>query len=127
MSRFTVVLPGLTVLSICLCQPALAAAAASGPNNCNQLGREIALRAAEQLEVPLDAQARTELAALAEAACLEGEAVAPAEARVEESTGVVAEPAEPETDTEAGRASRLFDIEVIDPADRVQRPGLKRR
>jgi len=126
MSRFTIVLPGLIGLSICLCQPALAAAAASAPN-CNQLGREIALRAAEQLEVPLDAQTRTELAALAEAACLEGEAVAPVEARVEESAGVVAEPAEPEADTEAGRASRLFDIEVIDPADRVQRPGLKRR
>jgi len=125
MSRFTVALPGLIGLSMCLCQPVLAAAASSP--NCNQLGREIALRAAEQLEVPMDAQARTELAALAEAACLEDTAAAPAEVVAGESGSVVAAPAEPEASVETGSERRLFDIEVIDPADRVQRPGLKRR
>lgn len=123
MYRFPVVLSGLSIL---LCQAAMAATVASSPN-CNQLGREIALRAAEQLEVPMDAQARAELAALAEAACLEDAAAAPAEMTVEEAGTGAAEAGESEASAEAGTARSLFDIEVIDPADRVQRPGLKRR
>jgi len=127
MSRFPVALSGLLVLPMCLFQPAAAAAAATSSPNCNQLGREIALRASEQLEVPLDAQTRTELAALAEAACMEDTEALPVEMLEEESGSVDAQPGEHGANTEADPARRLFDIELIDPADRVQRPGLKRR
>jgi hypothetical protein len=84
---------------------------------CNQLGREIALQAAEQLSVTLDVDSRTQLASIAEQACLD--------------YARTAQPAATENDPAAAVApekkNEFFDLELIDPADRVRRPGLKRR
>lgn len=97
----------------------LSVAGADTDPGCNQLGREVALRAAEQMQTALDAAARSELAAIAETVCREftvpmatppavsGEAEAPA--------------AQPPAEREG-----LFDLQLIPPEDRVRRPGLKR-
>ena len=84
--------------------------------DCDQLGREIALRAAEQMPQSFDSAARTQLAAIAESACIEFGA---------NTAGL---PAASETGDAAPDANgELFDLELIEPQDRVRRPGLKRR
>lgn len=110
MLKFILILPGLLGLSQTL-------SAAQEPD-CNQLGREIALRAAEQLQVSLDADSRSQLAGLAETACLEHMTGAAA------SAPAAAEDAETPSPT---TGNGLFDLELVDPADRVRRGGLKRR
>jgi hypothetical protein len=85
--------------------------------HCNQLGREIALQAAEQLSVPLDADSRTKLAGIAEQACLDY--ARPAQPAVTEAAPAAA--------VVPDKNNEFFDLELIDPADRVRRPGLKRR
>jgi len=114
MLKFSPILPCLLGLSQILL-------AAEVPD-CNQLGREIALRAAEQLQVSLDADSRSQLAGLAETACLEHMtgAAAPTPA------SVPAAAADAETPSPAA-GNGLFDLELVDPADRVRRGGLKRR
>lgn len=84
--------------------------------DCNQLGREIALRAAEQMPQSFDSAARTQLAAIAESACIEFGA---------NITG--APSASVAGDTAADENGELFDLDLIEPQDRVRRPGLKRR
>jgi len=114
MLKFILILPCLLGLSQTL-------RAAEEPD-CNQLGREIALRAAEQMPVSLDADSRRQLAVLAETACLEHMtgAAAPAPAS--------APPAAADAETPGtASGSGLFDLELVDPADRVRRGGLKRR
>lgn len=113
MTRALVSVVLLSALSSTACH----AAAADDPAalRCNQLGREIALQAAEQLSVRLDADSRSQLAEIAEQACMDYAPVAQAVPAM-----APAEAATPEDNNE------LFDIELIDPADRVRRPGLKR-
>jgi hypothetical protein len=86
---------------------------------CNQLGREVALRAAEQMQAGLDAGARTELAAIAEAVCLEF-TVPPASAAALAEERVA--PAETAAEPRAG----VLGLEIIPAEERVRRPGLKR-
>jgi hypothetical protein len=76
---------------------------------CNQLGREIALRAAEELPLSMNAELRNRLAGIAEETC---------------ASYLVPDyqDAEPE---QTRRES--FDLQLIEPEDRVRRPGLKRR
>ena len=85
---------------------------------CNQMGREIALRAAEQIDPGIDAATRTRLAAIAREVCVEFNTGVPAGAQFGESA-----PAEAE---EQPGKSGFLNPQVIDPADRVRRPGLKR-
>ena len=106
------------------------AADSSHETMCDQLGREIALRAAEQMG-SFDADSRTTLAAIARQACMDhhgtsamsmqqarpaAPAMAPAAVVVDETVA-----------DETGEAEGLFDVEIIDPQERVRRPGLKRR
>jgi len=97
----------------------LSLAAADTDPGCNQLGREVALRAAEQMQAGLDAAARSELAAIAEAVCREF--------TVPMATGpaVSGEAEAPDAEPPAERGG-LFDLQLIPPEDRVRRPGLKR-
>ncbi len=99
-----------------------AALAADADTGCNQLGREIALRAAEQMQAGFDATGRSELAAIAEAVCLEFTAPGAAAASVEAQSPAGETPA---AEPEAGRRG-LFNLELIPPEERVRRPGLKR-
>ena len=109
---------------------ALAADSSHETMMCDQLGREIALRAAEQMG-SFDADSRTTLAAIARQACLDHHGTSamsmqqagPAAAAMAPAAVVVDEPAADET----GEAEGLFDVEIIDPQERVRRPGLKRR
>jgi hypothetical protein len=103
------------------CTTTVQAADDSAVIMCDQLGREIALRAAEQLGAAINTTNRSILADIARQACLDYQ-VMPA---------AVAGTARPAPATEApgdepGEAG-LFDVEIIDPQDRVKRPGLKRR
>lgn len=106
--------------------PGLAAAQAS---TCNQLGREVALRAAEQLSgVGLDTAARAELASIAETVCMDytaQAAVMPAADSADGAVGQAAAALESDEPEEAGRRS-VFGLELIPPEERVRRPGLKR-
>jgi hypothetical protein len=97
-----------------------AALAASAPDqrDCNLLGREIALRAAEELTVSLNAEARARLAAIAESTCLANPVPAFAD---------TAAAAAPDVSEDDPATRELFDLEIIEPQDRVRRPGLKRR
>jgi hypothetical protein len=100
----------------------LSAAAADTAAGCNQMGREVALRAAEQMQADFDAAARTELAAIAEAVCLEF--TVPAAASASSSAPAAASEA-PATDAVKERRE-AFGLEIIPPEERVRRPGLKR-
>lgn len=106
----------MATLLVCPCVQA----AQPQERDCNQLGREIALRAAEQMPQSFDSAARSRLAAIAEGAC------------VEFSTDVAATPvgapaASPAPEAADDGQASLFDVELIAPEDRVRRPGLKRR
>lgn len=95
-----------------------------GAITCNQMGREIALRAAEELTVPLDASVRMELAAIAESTCVSYLPGTPDEA----AAGLTAPVDTASAKSADGDSERtLFDLEFIEPEDRVRRPGLKRR
>lgn len=111
----------LTGSALAFMSPAVSAA--DSDPGCNQMGREVALRAAEQMQAGLDTAARTELAAIAEAVCIEftvsvGSAAAP-------SRVAAAPAAEPGT-VEASEQREAFGLEIIPPEERVRRPGLKR-
>lgn len=98
---------------------------AADTQSCNLLGREIALRAVEELNLELDAGMRSKLADIAESSCLDYQAVpTQATGRIQGSdsaTGMAVD-----ADLEDADSS-LFDLNIIDPEDRVRRPGLKRR
>lgn len=107
---------------------ALASSPLSGaedPRFCNQLGREIALRAGEELGT-LDAGERNRLAELAESACLDLGAMPAVSATT--APAATATPA----DAAAARATDVVEdgrrgfMERIPPEERVRRPALKR-
>lgn len=106
--------------------PVNAAAAETDPV-CNQLGREVALRAAEQMQAGLDTAARTELAAIAEAVCIEFTVPAATAAAAAGGNASAAAEAERTASNEADSERReAFGLEIIPPEERVRRPGLKR-
>lgn len=117
--------------------PALANAA-DNMRACNQLGREIALRAAEEITSAISAEQRTQLAVIAESVCLDFQ-VADADAGTVNQGVAVASNASVGAQADAGEEVEVgdeseekeegsfLDLKLIDPADRVQRPGLKRR
>jgi len=112
-------LPLIAVLALPLAAPVLHAQDVTA---CNQYGRELALRASEEGVLTLDGAQRAALAQLAETVCLEFRADAPAPA----ATSAPAGPDQVPAAAESGEKNGLFDFEIIDPQDRVRRPGLKR-
>jgi hypothetical protein len=100
----TIFLPGL-------------AQAADVAGSCNLLGREVALRAAEQINAALDAEQRTQLALIVEAACEEYQADALLIDQAGQSPGADAE----------GEDNKFLTLDLIAPEDRVRRTALKRR
>ena len=110
-------------------------AASPDPRACNLQGREIALRISEEVSPDLTAADRARIAAIAEEVCGEYRPAAPAS-----DMPMVSRPAAPQTAPQAVTAPAatepaatdeeedggLFGLKIIDPADRVRRPGLKR-
>jgi len=119
-----------TLMTTALCTlifvPVTLGAQPSGPDPrarmCNQQGREIALRLSEEISDKLDARDRQQVAAIAEEVCLSFGPPAGAEPRRGRDNSESAEPA----DAEDGN-TLPGGLRIIDPEDRVQRPGLKRR
>jgi hypothetical protein len=108
---------------------AVLAAEGSVAIQCDLLGREIALRAAEQMETAITTANRATLAEIARQACLDYQ-VQPVMA--DAAPGTISPAAQETTPTAAPEAEEsdaagLFDLEIIEPEDRVRRPGLKRR
>lgn len=122
----------------------LSAAEDPGNRACNLQGREIALRISEEVSPDTSASERNRIAAIAEEVCRdfavstagpapENMPVISRPATAQQSAQAVTAPAAaaPEAAaqaTDAEEESGLFgDIRIIDPEDRVRRPGLKRR
>ena len=99
---------------------------------CNQLGRESALRISEQTQLGMSSEQRRNVAAIVEQACLEysdsgaglmdSQAQNPTAANASGGEATAEETSQAEEE-EGG----FFNLRIIDPEDRVQRPGLKRR
>jgi hypothetical protein len=126
----------------------LSAAEDAGNRACNLQGREIALRVTEEVSPDTSASERNRIAAIAEQVCLDFAVTtagpAPANMPVISRPAAAQQPAQavaapvagtPETAGPATAAEEaaeedsglLGDIRIIDPEDRVRRPGLKRR
>jgi hypothetical protein len=120
--------------------------AAEDPGNraCNLQGREIALRISEEVSRESSASERNRIVAIAEEVCRdfavttagpapENMPVISRPATAQQSAQAVAAPvtAAPESAAQVADAEEdgglLGDIRIIDPEDRVRRPGLKRR
>lgn len=141
----THLLPASLLLGAIACLPLSAQAASPDDRACNQQGREIALRISEEVDSDLSAAERNRIAAIAEAVCVEYSAQAAAMPAPAPAMPVVSRPERPQAEAAAVAAppqapaagntaeaddeeeGGLFDIRIIDPEDRVQRPGLKRR
>ncbi len=97
---------------------------------CNLQGREIALRISEEISSGMSADDRARIAAIAEEVCGDYSTAAvpvpPAGMPVVSSPAVTAPAAPEKAETEEDEEGGLFDIKIIDPDDRVKRPGLKR-
>ena len=103
------------------------ATAASAPDadtlqRCNLQARELALQASEKLLPELDAEMRSSLAMLAEEICLDYFQGSVTSVPGDNSTAVNAAASSEEED-----GGPFGDLRIIEPEDRVQRPGLKRR
>ena len=118
----------------CVASQALIAASPD-PRACNLQGREIALRISEEVSPDLTSADRARIAAIAEEVCGEYRPAAPAAdmpmvsrpAVPQTAPQAVTAPAAPEpAATDEEEDGGLFDLKIIDPADRVRRPGLKR-
>jgi hypothetical protein len=114
-----------TACVLVLCTPCVLAADVD--SGCNHLGREIALRAAEQMQAGLGAGERSELARIAEEVCREFSVPAVDAAAAESSIAEPVAAAEAAVPEAAGAERRgLLNLEIIPAEERVRRPGLKR-
>lgn len=110
----------LLVVSAGAC-PAIAADADS-MQRCNLQARELALQVNEKLLPDLDAEMRSSLAMLAEEVCLDY--LQASAAPVPDEGSAIDNTAAPD---DQGSDGPFGDLRMIEPEDRVQRPGLKRR
>lgn len=110
---------------------------AEGMDNrlCNMQGREIALRISEEMNSNLDAGDRSRIAGIAAEVCREfvaegnapGNMAAMRRPEAGRPAAAAAEEADPEEAGEDEERRGLFgNLRIIDPEDRVKRPGLKR-
>jgi len=102
---------------------------------CNLQAREIALRISEEVSSDMSAAERGQIVAIVEDVCMKSAPLprvarpnplnarpAPAEPETQEMENVVQEEIEEEDD-----GGLLGGLRIIDPEDRVKRPGLKRK
>jgi len=136
--------PARILMTSLLLTPAfLNAAEGTDSRACNLQGREIALRITEEVSGELTADDRTRIAAIAEEVCLGfapnarnrsaqsgGTPVISRPVASEQATTAVAAPqaaeAEAQQTDEEDDGGLFGNIRIIDPEDRVKRPGLKR-
>lgn len=88
---------------------------------CNLQGREIALRISEEVNSALSAEARNQIAGIAEQVCQDY-------AGQSASYTVIQRPGSNEPAASESTENGLFgEMKIIEAEDRVRRPGLKRR
>jgi hypothetical protein len=97
---------------------------------CNLQAREIALRISEEVSSTMTSWERSQIVAIAEEVCIGSRAMSSSTNFNQASTSADNMAATPEDDKdqvdEEGRGL-LGDLKIIDPEDRVKRPGLKRK
>lgn len=123
LAQHTLYLPALIACLLFLSTTAVA----QGNDNarlCNLQARELSLRVSEDMSSAFDAEQRQALAILSEEVCLDyfNSGLRPGNLTESKAGDIDAEEA---TDEEG--AGLFGDIRMIDPQDRVRRPGLKRR
>jgi len=115
----------IPVVIACFSSPMLVAADGPGgeprARSCNLQAREIALRVSEEVNSQLRSAERSQIAVIAEEVCLE---YAPPQGGPRRGPKAAEAKTPPESDDENALPGGL---RIIDPEDRVQRPGLKRR
>ena len=118
-AMYKIYLPALVLLGFSVVS---SAADSDTLQRCNLQARELALQANEKLLPELDVEMRSSLAMLAEEVCLDYFQGTVSSAPGTDSTAVnAAASSEQEDDSPFGS------LRMIEPEDRVQRPGLKRR
>ena len=93
---------------------------------CNLQAREIALRISEEVSNELTAAERNQIVVIAEEVCMDI-APPPRVARPNVQAESASPTASPEASDEEDEDGLFGDLRIIDPEDRVRRPGLKRR
>lgn len=117
---------GLLLAAILILPVSVFGQPSAGGRACNLQAREIALRISEEVSNELTAEERGQIVAIAEEVCMDiaspprvARPNAPAEAETPTAT--------PEAPVEGDEEGLFGDLRIIDPEDRVRRPGLKRR
>ena len=111
---------------------------ASGAENpefrlCNLQGREIALRISEEVNSALSAEARNQIAGIAEQVCQDyagqsGSYTVIQRPGSNEPAGLSVSASEDDSAASESTENGLFgEMKIIEAEDRVRRPGLKRR
>ncbi|MBT6042692.1 MAG: hypothetical protein HOH14_04270 [Gammaproteobacteria bacterium] len=134
MNRFFPVLPAaLTFLSTIAMNSIAIGAENPDARLCNLQGREIALRISEEVNSALSAEARNQIVEIAEQVCQDyagqsGSYTVIQRPGPNEAAGLSVNASEDNSlDSEATENGLFGEMKIIEPEDRVRRPGLKRR
>jgi hypothetical protein len=134
MTRLLLVLSATLILfSSIVINSAAIGAESSETRLCNLQGREIALRISEEVNSSFSAKARDQIAGIAEQVCQDY-------ARQSSAYTVIQRPdlneagersvnasVDQSVDSESTERGLFGEMKIIEPEDRVRRPGLKRR
>jgi len=97
---------------------------------CNLQAREIALRISEEVSSTMTSWERSQIVAIAEEVCIGNRAMSSSANFDQASTSAdnMAEaPGDDKDQVDEEGRGLLGDLKIIDPEDRVKRPGLKRK
>lgn len=97
---------------------------------CNLQAREIALRISEEVSSTMTSWERSQIVAIAEEVCIGNRAMSSTTNFDQASTSadnMAATPGDDRDQVDEEGRGRLGDLKIIDPEDRVKRPGLKRK
>jgi len=97
---------------------------------CNLQAREIALRISEEVSSTMTSWERSRIVAIAEEVCIGNKAMSSTTNFDQTSTSadnMAATPGDDKDQVDEEGRELLGDLKIIDPEDRVKRPGLKRK
>jgi D-mannonate dehydratase len=97
---------------------------------CNLQAREIALRISEEVSSTMTSWERSQIVAIAEEVCIGNRAMSSTTNFDQASTSadnMAATPGDDKDQVDEEGRELLGDLKIIDPEDRVKRPGLKRK